>query len=137
MDFSHFLNLFLFLLNFQSGTHFTPHDTLLAAVLAALCGPTVRLRSTFPLLSDPKTASPSDASPLLGESARDIDGSSWTWREVLERLLDLVTLPVKRALAGEPPLLSQDLVIHGCQLLARIVAELASQSSGFDVKKDS
>lgn len=116
----------------KSGTNFTSHDTLLAAVLAALCGPTVRLRSTLPLLSDPRTLSPSEASPLLGEATRDVDGGGWAWREVLERLLDLVTLPVKRALAGRPPLLSQELVSHGCHLLARIVAELASQSSGSD-----
>jgi len=101
-------------------------------VLAALCGPTVRLRSTLPLLSDLRTLSPSD-SPLDSEISRDVDGSGWAWREVLERLLDLVTLPVKRSLAGRPPMLTDELVNHGCHLLAKIVAELASQSSGFDV----
>jgi hypothetical protein len=52
---------------------------------------------------------------------------------VLERLLDLVTIPVKQALCQEKTMYSSELVQNCCHLLARVVAELASQSSGTDV----
>jgi E3 ubiquitin-protein ligase MYCBP2 len=58
---------------------------------------------------------------------------NWLFREVLERLLDLVTVPVKQALCQEKTTHSSELVQNCCHLLARIVAELASQSSGSDV----
>lgn len=58
---------------------------------------------------------------------------NWLFREVLERLLDLVTVPVKQALCQEKTTHSSELVQNCCHLLARVVAELASQSSGTDV----
>ncbi|PNF26946.1 hypothetical protein B7P43_G12700 [Cryptotermes secundus] len=57
---------------------------------------------------------------------------NWLFREVLERLLDLVTVPVKQALCQEKTTHSSELVQNCCHLLARVVAELASQSSGTD-----
>jgi hypothetical protein len=58
---------------------------------------------------------------------------NWLFREVLERLLDIVTVPVKQALCQERTTHSSELVQNCCHLLARVVAELASQSSGTDV----
>jgi E3 ubiquitin-protein ligase MYCBP2 len=58
---------------------------------------------------------------------------NWSFQEVLERLLDLVTIPVKQALCQEKIVYSGELVQNCCHLLARVVAELASQSSGTDV----
>jgi len=58
---------------------------------------------------------------------------NWLFQEVLERLLDLVTIPVKQALCQEKTMYSSELVQNCCHLLARVVAELASQSSGTDV----
>lgn len=57
----------------------------------------------------------------------------WNFREVLERLLDVVTAPVRQALLNDRVSRSPELVRHCCHLLARVVAELASQSSGTDV----
>lgn len=141
----------------KSGLHYTQHDRLLSAVLAALCGPTIRLRSTLPVLTDSldpsmRQLSPSDNSgltmsgtdhhyPLLVEQMsyrtqleRNGEGvNPWSWRDVLEKLLDLAILPVKRELSQRPSKLSKELVKHCCHLLARVVAELASQSNGSDV----
>nr|CAD7200761.1 unnamed protein product [Timema douglasi] len=137
------------------------YDRLLSAVLAALCSPTVRLRSTFPILTSMLDASdsslkrqlsPSDNTglpmmpcvdshhyPILVEQMSyrsQLEGNgavgNWLFREVLERLLDLVTVPVKQALCQEKVSRSQELVHNCCHLLARIVAELATQSSGTD-----
>ncbi|KAL0280278.1 UNVERIFIED_CONTAM: hypothetical protein PYX00_001618 [Menopon gallinae] len=140
----------------KSALHYTQQDRLLSAVLAALCGPTIRLRSTLPVLSDNleptlRQLSPSDNSglttsgtehhyPLLVEQMsyrtqleRSGEGNNgWGWREVLERLLDLATLPVKKALSQRPSKLSNDLITNCCHLLARVIAELASQSNGSD-----
>ncbi|GLH12984.1 Probable E3 ubiquitin-protein ligase HERC2 [Gryllus bimaculatus] len=133
-------------------------DRLLSAVLAALCSPSVRLRSTFPVLgsgievTDPRRQpSPSDNAglamlagtdshhyPVLAEQMShrsQVEGApapAWPFREVLERLLGLAALPVRQALCHERPTLSPELVRHCCHLLARVIAELASQSSGTD-----
>ncbi|XP_063236464.1 E3 ubiquitin-protein ligase MYCBP2 isoform X2 [Bacillus rossius redtenbacheri] len=141
----------------------THYDHLLSAVLAALCSPTVRLRSTFPVpaAATPEAPdrglrqelSPSDNSgvpmmpsadghhyPILVEQmtyrsqcAQAEERSAaghWQFRDVLERLLDLVAVPVRQALCREKASRSPALVRHCCHLLSRVVAELASQSSG-------
>lgn len=57
----------------------------------------------------------------------------WQFREVLDKLLDIVTLSVKQALCLEKVTHSTELVYNCCHLLVRVVAELASQASGIDV----
>lgn len=57
---------------------------------------------------------------------------NWSFREVLDRLLDLVLIPVRKNLCREKSQSLPDLVQHCCHLLARVIAELASQSSGND-----
>ncbi|KAL3283878.1 hypothetical protein HHI36_018047 [Cryptolaemus montrouzieri] len=128
---------------------------LLSAVLCALCAPNVRLRSTFPLLGSNVSAdsslhrglSPSDNTGLPMMSGSDshhypilveqmsyksqmessCSGLSWPWKEVLERLLHLVTDPVVKSLQQSKTSPLPGLTKHCCHLLARVVAELVHQ----------
>lgn len=59
-------------------------------------------------------------------------GLSWNWREVLERLLNLVTEPVKQSLLGYKTISLPGLTRNCCHLLARVVAELVHQCSASD-----
>ncbi|KAB0796834.1 hypothetical protein PPYR_10895 [Photinus pyralis] len=130
---------------------------LLSAVLCALCSPSVRLRTTFPLLPNGASTensinrglSPSDNTglpamngtdshhyPVLVEqmtyrSQMEANGLSvnWTWKEVLDHLLKLVTEPVNQVLLGHRITYFAKLVRHCCHLLARVVAELVHQCS--------
>ncbi|XP_073976386.1 MYC binding protein highwire isoform X3 [Rhodnius prolixus] len=133
-------------------------DQLLTSMLASLRCPSVRLRSTFPILgpnmdapdSLKKQLSPSDNSglpmmpcidthhyPILVEqmSYRSQvegggSGTGWAFRDVLDRLLDIVTIPVKEGLYDAPLSYSGKLSFNACHILARIVAELAIFASG-------
>ncbi|KAL1131016.1 hypothetical protein AAG570_012254, partial [Ranatra chinensis] len=135
-------------------------DRLLTAMLASLSLPTVRLRSTFPILSPntdapdslKKQLSPSDNSglpmmpcidthhyPILVEQMSyrsQVEGSGagsgWALRDVLDKLLDIVTIPVKQSLCDEDTTYSGKLVYNSSHLLARIIAELASYASGIN-----
>lgn len=141
----------------EQGT--SPKDRLLSAVLASLCNSMVRLRCTFPILSNvmdssdgiKRQLSPSDNSglpmmnstethqyPILVEQmsyksqvesiGREV--LNWSFREVLDRLLDLILVPVKKTLCREKSHSLPNLILHCCYLLARVIAELAAQSSG-------
>ncbi|XP_034942184.1 E3 ubiquitin-protein ligase MYCBP2-like [Chelonus insularis] len=141
----------------EQGT--SPKDRLLSAVLDSLCSSSIRLRCTFPILSNVmdnsdgiKTQlSPSDNSglpmmkssephqyPILVEqmsyksqvesTGREV--LNWSFREVLDRLLDLILVPVKKTLCREKNYSLPNLILHCCYLLARVIAELAAQSSG-------
>lgn len=55
---------------------------------------------------------------------------NWSFRDVLDRLLDLTLIPVKRRLCDESCQSLPDLVLHCCHLLAKVIAELAAQSNG-------
>ncbi|XP_063987126.1 E3 ubiquitin-protein ligase MYCBP2 isoform X2 [Diachasmimorpha longicaudata] len=137
----------------------TSRDRLLSAILASLCNSMVRLRSTFPILNNvmdssdgiKRQLSPSDNAglpmmnstethhyPILVEqmsyksqiesTGREI--FNWSFREVLDRLLDLILIPVKKSLFRERCHSLPNLGLHCCYLLARVIAELAAQSSG-------
>lgn len=54
-------------------------------------------------------------------------------RDVLDRLLDIVTIPVKESLYDAPLSYSPKLSFNACHILARIVAELAIFASGTTV----
>lgn len=142
----------------EQGT--TTKDRLLSAILASLCNSTIRLRSTFPILSDitdssdgvKRQLSPSsDNAGLLMMNSTEthqypilvgqisyrsqMEGSdketfNWSFREVLDRLLDLILIPIKRNLCREKTQSLPELVLYCCYLLARVIAELAVQSSG-------
>lgn len=132
---------------------------LLSAILASLCNSTVRLRCTFPILSNTmdssdgikRRLSPSDNSgfpmmnssethqyPILVEqmsfkSQKESTGCdllNWSFQEVLDRLLDLILVPVKKTLFQESCSALPSLTLHCCHLLARVISEMASQSSG-------
>lgn len=55
---------------------------------------------------------------------------NWSFRQVLEKLLDLILTPAKKSLCKEKSECLAELVLHCCYLLARVIAELAVQSSG-------
>lgn len=132
-------------------------DKLLAAVLDALCSPMVKLRNTFPITYSPeaetrcKNISPSEnlsittsmiqagdnslqRFPILTELMNyqsHLDGirfASWSFREVLDRLLNIVSLPVKQSLKGEQICYSKDLEEKACHVIAAVIAELSTQS---------
>ncbi|XP_012285925.1 E3 ubiquitin-protein ligase MYCBP2 [Orussus abietinus] len=146
-------------INKDQGT--SSRDRLLSAVLASLCQSSVRLHTTFPILSNvvdssdslKRQLSPSDNAGLSTTNSMEVhnypileeqinyksqiessakDTMNWSFREVLERLLDLILIPVKKSLCREKNQSLPDLVYHCCHLVARIVAELAIQSSGND-----
>ncbi|XP_043461333.1 E3 ubiquitin-protein ligase MYCBP2 isoform X1 [Leptopilina heterotoma] len=137
----------------------TSKDRLLSAVLASLCNSTVRLRTTFPILNNvmdssdnvKRQLSPSDNTSLLMMNSTEshhypilveqinhksqIESTenemlNWSFRDVLDRLLDLTLIPVKRRLCDESCQSLPDLVLHCCHLLAKVIAELAAQSNG-------
>ncbi len=54
-------------------------------------------------------------------------------RAVLDRLFLIATWPVRQALDMEPIVWSDQLVQYSCRLLARVVAELASQVCSAEV----
>ena len=103
------------------------YDRLLTAVLDALCNPMIKLRNTFPITYSPETEtrcknfsptenlsittsmiqagdSLSHQFPILSELMNfrsHMDGirfGSWTFREVLDRLLAISAAPVKQTL---------------------------------------
>ncbi|XP_026302017.1 E3 ubiquitin-protein ligase MYCBP2 isoform X8 [Apis mellifera] len=134
-------------------------DRLLSAILAALCNPIIRLRCIFPILNNvmdssdsiKRQLSPSDNTGLLMINSTEshqypilveqisyksqIESSgketlNWSFRDVLDRLLDLILVPVKKSLCRKKTQSLPELVLHCCYLLARVIAELAAQSSG-------
>ncbi|XP_032681446.1 E3 ubiquitin-protein ligase MYCBP2 isoform X15 [Odontomachus brunneus] len=145
-------------INKEQGT--TTKDRLLSAVLASLCNSAIRLRCTFPILNNvtdssdsmKRQFSPADNNPgLLMASAAEThqypilveqitykseaessgkETLNWSFREVLDRLLDLILIPIKKNLCREKSQSLPELVLHCCYLLARVIAELAAQSSG-------
>lgn len=132
---------------------------MLSAILAALCNPIIRLRCIFPILNNvmdssdsiKRQLSPSDNTGLLMINSTEshqypilveqisyksqIESSgketlNWSFRDVLDRLLDLILVPVKKSLCRKKTQSLPELVLHCCYLLARVIAELAAQSSG-------
>ncbi|KAG7189524.1 hypothetical protein KM043_017215 [Ampulex compressa] len=144
-------------INKEQGT--ARRDRLLSAVLASLCNSPIRLRCTFPILSNIRESSdnvkrqlsPSDNTDLLTMNATEghqypilveqisykslVESSgkealNWSFCEVLDRLLDLILVPVRKSLCKEKSKSLPELTLHCCYLLARVIAELAAQSCG-------
>lgn len=127
-------------------------------MLASLCNSSIRLRCTFPILNNIMDSSdnvkrqltPSDnASPLMMNSIETnqystfgaqidskyetnnsgIDRFNWSFSQVLEKLLDLILIPIKRNICREKSNSLPELILNCCYVLSRVIAELAAQSS--------
>lgn len=143
----------------------------MSAILAGLCNPSVKLRATFSLLTPgnerQSIISPSDNSglPMLSSTENhqypilveqmiyrtqqekiDFLSNSWTFKDVLMRLLDIISNPIKIKIenlynrsgnSNEQKYgkdINQGLINNCCHLLARVLAEIVYQTSVSDVR---
>ncbi|XP_048349653.1 E3 ubiquitin-protein ligase MYCBP2 isoform X14 [Sphaerodactylus townsendi] len=134
----------------QEANFKTSSSRLLAAVMSALCYTSVKLTSIFPIAYDGevllrsmvKQVSTENDSALahrfpllvahmekLSQSEENISGMT-SFREVLEKMLVIVVLPVRNSLRRENELFSAHLVYNTCGLLASIVSELTASALG-------
>ncbi|XP_055524898.1 E3 ubiquitin-protein ligase highwire isoform X3 [Wyeomyia smithii] len=148
------------------------HSRLLSGVLAGLCDPNINLRSTFSMLSPnveyKSLTSPSDnlgfpmlvssenyQYPILVEQMlyrtqkeKNITCSSWTFKDVLNRLLDIISKPVRLKIeniynnqstdiySGDAMKrrLSNNLITNSCRLLSKVLAEIIYQNCSIDIE---
>lgn len=150
----------------DNGVH---HPRLLSAIVGGLCNPNIKLRSTFSLLSGKHESrsivSPSDNSglPMLSstenhqypvlveqmiyrtQQEQNFVPNSWTFKDVLIRLLDIISQPVKSKIENIynrsqqyvnsfKKQTNQKLIDNCCNLLARALAEIVYQSCSSDVE---
>ncbi|XP_074845195.1 E3 ubiquitin-protein ligase MYCBP2 isoform X7 [Carettochelys insculpta] len=137
----------------QEANFKTSSSRLLAAVMSALCHSSVKLISIFPITYDGevllrsmvKQVSTENDSALahrfpllvahmekLSQNEENISGMT-SFREVLEKMLVIVVLPVRNSLRREHELFSSHLVSNTCGLLASIVSELTASALGSEV----
>ncbi|KAM7064660.1 E3 ubiquitin-protein ligase MYCBP2 isoform 13-T13 [Acridotheres tristis] len=137
----------------QEANFKTSSSRLLAAVMSALCHTSVKLTSIFPIAYDGeallrsmvKQVSTENDSALahrfpllvahmekLSQSEENVSGMT-SFREVLEKMLVIVVLPVRNSLRRENELFSSHLVSNTCGLLASIVSELTASALGSEV----
>ncbi|XP_068012672.1 E3 ubiquitin-protein ligase MYCBP2 isoform X13 [Melanerpes formicivorus] len=137
----------------QEANFKTSSSRLLAAVMSALCHTSVKLTSIFPIAYDGeallrsmvKQVSTENDSALahrfpllvahmekLSQSEENVSGLT-SFREVLEKMLVIVVLPVRNSLRRENELFSSHLVSNTCGLLASIVSELTASALGSEV----
>ncbi|XP_043360570.1 E3 ubiquitin-protein ligase MYCBP2 isoform X20 [Dermochelys coriacea] len=137
----------------QEANFKTSSSRLLAAVMSALCHTSVKLTSIFPITYDGevllrsmvKQVSTENDSALahrfpllvahmekLSQNEENISGMT-SFREVLEKMLVIVVLPVRNSLRRENELFSSHLVSNTCGLLASIVSELTASALGSEV----
>ncbi|KAK7473506.1 hypothetical protein BaRGS_00035259, partial [Batillaria attramentaria] len=137
---------------------------LLAAVMEALCHPAIKLTAIMPINCEPETEAVlrrqsmcmddnTNSAARLGEGHRypvlashmsyrmEIDsvggvGTHVSFKEVLDRLLMLVALPVRQLLSKETESFPPHLVANTCSLLATIISELAASAMGVEVDLD-
>ena len=72
-------------------------------------------------------------SSCASQSEENISGMT-SFREVLEKMLVIVVLPVRNSLRRENELFSSHLVSNTCGLLASIVSELTASALGSEVR---
>ncbi|TRY68163.1 hypothetical protein DNTS_006161 [Danionella cerebrum] len=137
----------------QEANFRTSSSRLLAAVMSALCNTSVKLTSILPIAYDGevllrslvKQVSTENDSALahrfpllvahmekLSHMEENLMGMT-TFREVLEKMLVIVVLPVRKSLRKELELFSPHLVSNTCGLLASIVSELTASALGSEV----
>lgn len=138
----------------QEANFKTSSSRLLAAVMSALCHTSVKLTSIFPIAYDgevllrsivKQVSTENDSTmvhrfPLLvahmeklSQNEENISGMT-SFREVLEKMLVIVVLPVRNSLRRENELFSSHLVSNTCGLLASIVSELTASALGSEVR---
>ncbi|KAL9694804.1 hypothetical protein quinque_014089 [Culex quinquefasciatus] len=146
------------------------HSRLLSGVLAGLCDPNINLRSTFSMLSPnveyKSLTSPSDnlgfpmlvssenyQYPILVEQMlyrtqkeKTITCNSWTFKDVLSRLLDIISKPIRLKIEniynnqstdiyngdGMKQRLNNNLITNSCRLLSKMLAEIIYQNCTID-----
>ncbi|XP_064637403.1 E3 ubiquitin-protein ligase MYCBP2-like isoform X3 [Lineus longissimus] len=148
------------LLNFMDPSY---HDVegfgrLLAAVMEALCHPTVKLTSVLPIncehetelllkqqykVDDNEADSPQSGDlscfPLLVSHMThrtEIEGigtTHFSFKEVLDKLMSIIVLPVRQAMKQEHVIYPSRLVSNTCSLLAAVISELTSSATGHEV----
>ncbi|XP_062862093.1 E3 ubiquitin-protein ligase MYCBP2 isoform X11 [Trichomycterus rosablanca] len=137
----------------QEANFRTSSSRLLAAVMSALCNTSVKLTSILPIAYDGevrlcslvKQVSTENDSALayrfpllvahmekLSHTEENLMGMT-SFREVLEKMLVIVVLPVRKSLRKEVELFSPHLVSNTCGLLASIVSELTASALGSEV----
>ncbi|KAG9492132.1 hypothetical protein GDO78_000574 [Eleutherodactylus coqui] len=137
----------------QEANFKTSSSRLLAAVMSALCHTSVKLTSIFPIAYDgevllrsmvKQVSTENDTAlahrfPLLvscmeklSQSEENVSGMT-SFREVLEKMLVIVVLPVRNSLRKEHELFTSHLVSNTCGLLASIVSELTASALGSEV----
>ncbi|KAL6484777.1 hypothetical protein MHYP_G00068220 [Metynnis hypsauchen] len=137
----------------QEANFRTSSSRLLAAVMSALCNTSVKLTSILPIAYDGevllrslvKQVSTENDSALahrfpllvahmekLSHTEENLMGMT-SFREVLEKMLVIVVLPVRKSLRKEMELFSPHLVSNTCGLLASIVSELTASALGSEV----
>lgn len=148
------------------------HSRLLSGVLAGLCDSTVNLKSTFSIMSpyteQKSITSPSDNSgypilqsadnyhyPILVEQMMyrmqkeksNPVYNTWNFKEILTRLLDIISRPIKLKIEGIygnskvdhvanesiKKSSNDNLISNCCFLLSKILAEIVYQSCTADV----
>ncbi|XP_062389671.1 E3 ubiquitin-protein ligase MYCBP2 isoform X1 [Sardina pilchardus] len=137
----------------QEANFRTSSSRLLAAVMSALCNSSVKLTSILPIAYDGevllrslvKQVSTENDSALahrfpllvshmekLSHNEENLMGMT-SFREVLEKMLVIVVLPVRKSLRKEVELFSPHLVSNTCGLLASIVSELTASALGSEM----
>ncbi|XP_064883646.1 E3 ubiquitin-protein ligase MYCBP2 isoform X5 [Oncorhynchus nerka] len=131
----------------------TSSSRLLAAVMSALCNTSVKLSSILPIAYDgevmlrslvKQVSTENDSAlahrfPLLVEHMEKLSHREEnlmgmaSFREVLEKMLVIVVLPVRKSLRKEVEVFSPHLVSNTCGLLASIVSELTASALGSEV----
>ncbi|XP_041054897.1 E3 ubiquitin-protein ligase MYCBP2 isoform X1 [Carcharodon carcharias] len=137
----------------QEANFKTSSSRLLAAVMSALCHSSVKLTTILPIAYDGevllrslvKQSSTENESAMVHrfallvahmEKLSQIEEnitSMTSFREVLEKMLVIVVLPVRKCLRREVELFSPLLVSNTCGLLASIVSELTASALGSEV----
>ncbi|KAL4230611.1 E3 ubiquitin-protein ligase mycbp2 [Mactra antiquata] len=135
------------------------YGRLLAAIMEAMCHPTIKLTNIMPINCEPQTeeilrkqstvimddntnsvARMGDVYrfPLLVDhmtgriETSGIGNSHISFKEVLDRLLLVVSYPVRQALVQSTSPYPSVLVANTCSLLSTIVSELAATATGLE-----
>ncbi|OPL20524.1 hypothetical protein AM593_06193, partial [Mytilus galloprovincialis] len=135
------------------------YGRLLAAVMEAMCHPTIRLTNIMPINSEPMTEEilrrqsvvmddntnsmarihDQHRFPLLVShmtyrmEMAGLGGNQVSFREVLDKLLTVITLPVRQELDRDKPSYPSVLVDNTCALLSTIISELSATSIGLEM----
>ncbi|XP_069130438.1 LOW QUALITY PROTEIN: E3 ubiquitin-protein ligase MYCBP2-like [Argopecten irradians] len=135
------------------------YGRLLAAMMEAMCHPTIRLTNIMPINCEPQTEEilrrqsvimddNTNSMARMGEVHKfpilvshmtyriemsGIGGSHVTFKEILDKLLMIVMLPVRQALSSDMSLYPSVLVGNTCSLLSTIVSELSATATGLEM----